>query len=342
VQPFTSPSPSDRLLSTAGYFGLDPLVKFWRSRSPNPFLQHHHAQAMSALFCVLLLFLAACLFDTAECIVFVQFPHFAQQLIDRWGWLLVYLDYAMWLPMLAIVALWVTLLGLAVAGSSWQVPLLKRLLQKPWVTRVSFVANSIFLALIPLIAVLAFHATSLTRRNSDNAAVYFLYDGGVWVPRWGFGLGLYRVSLQAQKKWGRGCTVLDHLNKETLRTALANGKVVILATHGADGYATTSFAHEILSVWPADTGATDGTNSSRFLRASVRGPDHKWGKDENVPVGGHLQLAYIFACNGGTKASQWAEHLAPAQVITYNRVSTVWDHAVWFALTGPGQMKKLQ
>jgi hypothetical protein len=337
----TPPSPSDRLLSSAGYLGLAPLARLWRSRSSNPFLQHHHAQAMSAVFCLLLLFLAACLFDTAECFVAIRFPEFAQQLTERWGSFLVNLSHAMWLPILALIALWITLLGLALAGSSWQMPLLKRLLHRPWVTRVSFLANSIVLALIPLIAFFALHATSLTRRSSDNAAVYFLYDEGVSVPRWGFALGLYRVSLQAQQKWGRGCTVLDSLNKETLRTALANGKVVILATHGADGYATTSFAPEVLRVWPSDTGATDERSSSRFLRASVLGTDHKWGEGENVAVSDHLQLAYLFACHGGKKASEWTEHLAPARVITYDRFSTVWDHAIWFAFTGPAQMKKL-
>jgi len=48
------------------------------------------------------------------------------------------------------------------------------------------------------------------------------------------------------------------------------------------------------------------------------------GASENAPVSSQLQLAYIFACDGGKKASQWEEHLAPAQVITYNRASTVW------------------
>jgi len=50
------------------------------------------------------------------------------------------------------------------------------------------------------------------------------------------GVGL---TLQAQQNWGKGCTVLDRLTRETLRESLANGKVVIFAMHGKDGYAET-------------------------------------------------------------------------------------------------------
>jgi hypothetical protein len=132
------------------------------------------------------------------------------------------------------------------------------------------------------------------------------------------------------------------LNKQTLRRALADGKVVILATHGDDGYACTYYAPEKIGIGPPDTGTVDENKSSRFLRVSVLGPDNKWSKSENAVVSSHLQLAYIFACDGGKRASQWQEHLAPAQVITYNRASTVWDHACWFAITGPAQLKKLQ
>jgi len=297
---------------------------------------------MAAFAFFLMFFLAACLYDTGECFFIIQFPDFARQLIEQWGSFLAYLDYASWLLIVALVALWITLLGLTLAGSTWQVPLLKRLMRRPRVIRLSLLANPLVLLFVPLITVLALHATSLTRRSGEAAAVYFLYDEGISVPRWGFALGLYRITLQAQKKWGKGCTVLDSLNRETLRVALANGKVVILATHGKDGYADTCYAPEVLRVWPPDTRAVDEEKSSRYLRVSVLGADNKWSKEENVPANSHLQLAYIFACDGGKKASQWQEHLAPAQVITYNRASTVLDHAFWFARTGPAQLKKLQ
>ena len=132
------------------------------------------------------------------------------------------------------------------------------------------------------------------------------------------------------------------MNRDTLRVAFGNGKVVILATHGDHGYAKTYFASEVLSVGPPDTGATDERKSFHFLKARVLGKDNKWSNAENVPVNDQLQLAYIFACDGGNKEAQWREHLAPAHVVSYNRVSTVLDHALWFAFTGPAQLREVR
>ena len=338
----TSPSPYDRLLGASYYLGLAPLTRVRRSGSSGFFLQHHYAQALAAFFLLLILFLADCIFECAQCFVLVQFPGLEQPLVARFGSLLPYLDDAELLVIAALLALWAALLGLALAGSTRQVPLLKRLSMKPWPLRISFFANSMLLTLIPFVSIFALWATSLTRRSVEDAKVYFLYEEGIAVPRWGYALGLYRISLQAQRNWGRGSTVLDRLNRQTLRTALASGRVVILATHGDAGYASTYFAPEVLGVWPADNGATDETKSTHFLRIGTLGVDNKWGRSENVKVNDKLQLAYVFACNAGKKASQWEEHLAPARVITYNRLSTVFDHAVWFALTGPSQLKQLR
>jgi hypothetical protein len=336
------PSPSDRLLSASYYVGLAPLTRIWRSDSSNLFLQHHHAQARAALFLFLMFFLAACVFEGAECFILIQFPWLEEFLVARFGSFLPYLDNAEVFVIAALLAFWVTLLGLALAGSEWQVPFLNRLSRRPWLGRISSFANSLVLVLIPIVVILALRATTLTRRSAEDAKVYFLYDEGIEVPRWGYALGLYRISLQARRNWGKGSTVLDRLNKNTLRTALASGRVVILATHGDAGYVATYFAPEVLGVWPPDSGVTDETKSAHFLRMAVRGTDNKWGMSENVKVSNQLQLAYIFGCNAGNKASQWREHLAPAQVVTYNRLSTVFDHALWFAFTGPSQLETLR
>src|SRR5207249_8834670 len=138
-------------------------------RSSNTFVQHHYTQAMASAFFLLILFLAACLYDTGECLFLIYFPDFARQLINEWGFLLAYLDYATWLPIIVVVALWITLLGLAITGSTWQVPLLKRLARRPRVVQLSFVANSFILAIVPLTTVLALHATSLTRTSGFGA-----------------------------------------------------------------------------------------------------------------------------------------------------------------------------
>jgi hypothetical protein len=225
----------NRFLSACCYLGLAPLTKLLPRPSSDPLLEHHKVQAMSALFLLLLLFLAACAVDTAEIILLVGFPDLGRYLVARFGEVAALLDYAKYAALGMLGILWISLLGLAVRGSTWKVPLLKRLSERKWIIRFSFAVNSVVLVLIPLAATFAVHATSLTRRSAEGAAVYFLYDEGAGVPRWGFAMGLCRISLQAHRNWGNGSTVLDSLNRQTLNTALANAKVLILATHGSDG-----------------------------------------------------------------------------------------------------------
>jgi len=329
------PGNGERLFGFTYYLGLAPLTRYYRRPSDNSFLSHHYSQAMAALFLLLLCFLAACLYDAAECILYVRFPALAQRLMDEWGNVLAYLDYVFLLAIVVIALLWIALASRSLAGSTRQFSVVRCFAGTAWVLRFSFLANSLILALVPVIAVFALYATSLTRRNTENAAVYFLYDEGIGVPRWAFAMGLYRISLQARHRWGNGTTVLDHLNRKTLGTALANAKVLILATHGDSGCATTWYAPEVLRIAPPEIAAVNERNSVRFLRVSVLAADKKWSVQQNMAVNAHLQTAYIFACDGGAKAAEWAEHLSPARVITYNRTSTVWDHALWFALTGP-------
>lgn len=290
---------------------------------------------MAGFFCLLLLFIADLLFDTAVCPFSILSPGLASKLAWLWRSFLL-------LSMIVVLALWITMIGAALIGSAWQVPFLKRLTHRSWVIRFSFFANSLLLALVPLAAVLALYATSMTRRSSEGAAVYFLYDEGIPCPRWAYALGIWRISLQAEENWGKGCTVLDRLTKETLRTALASGKVVILATHGTQGFILTT-APERLAIGPGKVGSLDEGGNSRFLRTSVLAANYTLGKPEDVPVSSNLQLAYVFGCYAGIHPGAWEGRLAPTKVITYNRLSSVfWDHALWFAFTGPTQLKGLK
>jgi hypothetical protein len=329
-------SASWRSLSVACYLGLSPLIP--ASRRADPFVAHHHAQAMAVLFLFVGWFVMVLLLDVLEWIGLMNFPNFGEHQLRR---LEMYVGYAAWVLFAVLGTLWVGLLVLALTGSGRHVPWLQRIARKRWIIRFSFITNAVGLALIPVIAVLGIHAVSLTRTNGQAAAVYFLYDEGIPVPRWGYALWMYRVSWQAQRNWGRGSIVLDRLNRETLRAGLAHARVVILATHGGSGYACTWYAPEKLGVFPPATRASDA-QGRRFLRASILGAHNKWGEMENVPVHGGLQLVYMFGCDVGKKASQWQKHLAPAQVITYDRWSTVFDHACWFGLTGPARLKTLQ
>lgn len=318
-------------------------MRSWHAKRQDMFFAHHFTQAMAVLFCLLSAIFGFCLFVTAECLFLTSFPNASQQIIERWGPYLRFIDYVIWPPIVVLAALWIMPAVFALCGSTRPVPLLKQLTRRTWMIRFSLFSNTLMLALAPVIAACALHASSLTRTCHKGASVYFLYDEGVGVPRWFFALGMYRISLQAESHWGKGCTVIDYLNQENLRTALTDGKVLILATHGQYGFAYTYYAPTVLAVGPADSGVKDQRNSSHFLSMSVVGKDNRYVHWENVAVSDNLQLAYIFACNGGERATEWKEHLSPAQVVTYNRVSTVYDHAYWFAIAGPaviGHFKK--
>jgi hypothetical protein len=323
-----------RLLNGACYVGLSPLIG--ASRRSRPLVAHHHKQAMALFFLFLVWFGTVLFLDVLGWIGLMHVPDFGERYVRRHG---VYADYGVWMSLGALMIFWLRLVGSALRGSVRPAPLVGRLAARRSIVRVAFAGNCLGLAAIPVCAVLALHATSLTRTNGETpAAVYFLYDEGIPVPRWGYALGMYRVSLQAQRNWGKGNIVLDRLNKETLRAGMMHGRVVILATHGGDGYAATWYAPEKLGVFPPGTDAKEG---ARFVRTSVLGPDNKWSDMEIVAAHDDLGLVYIFGCDVGKKASQWQKHLAPARVITYDRWSSVFDHAVWFGVTGPGLLKRL-
>ncbi|HXT40539.1 MAG TPA: hypothetical protein VN887_11030 [Candidatus Angelobacter sp.] len=328
-----------RCSGTACYLGFYPLLRLWRGPVTDAFVALHCARAMAAGFVALAWLLVDALFEASEMFLLICFPDFARPFIEHWE---PYLTYALLLPLIVLVGLWMASLGLALAGSTRPIPVLKRVARWPGAVHLSYAANSLVLALLPIIVLLVVHATSLTRTSGDGAAVYFLYDEGIPVPRWGYAVGLYRISLEAKQRWGKGSIVLDRLDKQTLRAALAHGKVLILATHGGDGYACAYYSAEKLGVGPPDIGATDTGQNFRFLRMCIFGADNKPGAWEDVSVNHGMRLVYLFGCNAGMKAAEWEEHLAPAQVVTYKRESTVFDHGLWFACVGPAQVKQLK
>ena len=295
---------------------------------------------MAALFLALIAFTGACAWESVESLIYIHWPEVEQHRLV--GSIISTLDLIELCLLAGFLPLFGVLIVLALRGSTWQVPLPTGLARKRWIFRTSFILNSLFLMLIPAFASFGFWASSLTRRSGEDAKVYFLYDEGIPVPRWGYAMGLCRIALQSERNWGRSNVVLDHLTKETLRVALKAGKVLILATHGEDGYAATYYSPEMLGIWPAEKGTRDEVTSPHFLRIGIQKKDGKWTQLENVSVNSDLELAYIFACHAGRRAAQWQEHLAPAQVITYDRFSTVWDHAIWFAFTGPSEIKKIR
>ncbi len=341
MMPPERPGLAGRLLGAASYLGFAPLTRLWHPKRHEAFFAHHFKQGMAVWFCLISTFFGFFLFDTATALFFLLFPQVAQNLIETWAPYLRFIDYALLLPVIALAVFWITPVVFALCGSTRPLPLQKQLARRLWIIRFSLVSNLLALASVPIVAAFGIHAAARAQASRDGAAVYFLYDEGVGVPRWAFALGMYRITLQADRNWGKASTVVDHLNQDTLRAALASGRVVILATHGEKGYAVTYFAPKCLCVAAPDTGAANEIGSRHFLRMKLLQPEDKGGGWENVTANPNLKLAYLFACHGGARAAQWEEHLSPAKVVTYNRISTIYDHAWWFAITGPKLLEQM-
>ena len=90
---------------------------------------------------------------------------------------------------------------------------------------------------------------------------------------------------------------------ENLRTAIEHGRFAVLISHGHSG--------EIHTV----------DNWSVFPLAFVR-------------PGKNLQFVYISACHGGRKATEWEQNLAPAEVVTFDRLSGAMEHLWWLWFDG--------
>ncbi|HKB38675.1 MAG TPA: hypothetical protein VKD72_19685, partial [Gemmataceae bacterium] len=233
-QPTSRPGLVSRLLSLLSYLGLAPVLSVLRVRWDDPFRRHHRDQAL-ALFLILQVGIVLELVEEVASLYYVpHFPRLTRALVEaRW------LVYVVLGVLLAWALTWAVAVLLALAGSSWGLPLVRRLARSRRWLRVSFVGNVLGLVGLAVLAGVATHAVSLTRQRGP-AAVYLLYDDDIPVPRWLYAVGMYRLSLKATDRWGPGSVVLAPLNEESLQEALAHGRMVVLATHGSDGLVTAS------------------------------------------------------------------------------------------------------
>ena len=158
------------------------------------------------------------------------------------------------------------------------------------------------------------------------------------VPRWVFNLGFYRISRAATERWGPGSVVVAPLDEHHLELALQHGRFIFLACHGRDGDIGTS---DLLIVAPPlDAPELDGPNRGLWVgRRDVDRHQEPW---TGLRKGPSLQLVYNTACDSGVNAERWENALAPAEVKTFDRLSTVAEHIVWLWGTGPERVRGLE
>jgi hypothetical protein len=314
------------------------LLRPFRIRRDDPFVQHHAAQALATILVLLAVLLGGCLYGMGLSYLLVYRRDLYERLPPLGGWDAPVRDALLFTPaILGWLLAWLGGLLLALFGSRRALPLIGRLARSPLLLRLAFAGNSSLLAAAALTTALALHASSLTRDDDEPAAAYLLYDDMGVVPRWVMNLGFYRVSLAAQARWGPGSVVVAPLDEHHLRLALRHGRFVFLACHGQAGDITTPR----LRITPPPR-AEAGATAARGLWMAKVDADHCYGRWTFLEAGQDLRLVYNSACDSGSKAEEWEVALAPAEVRTFSRLSAVIEHLLWLWSDGPRRVREME
>jgi hypothetical protein len=161
-----------------------------------------------------------------------------------------------------------------------------------------------------------------SRADAGPAQVYVLYDDTTTVraPRWLLALGSYRLALAARDRWGADSVVVAPLTEANLRQALRYGRVVVLAVHGTGG---AIYTRPLMIVAAAESSDGEPAGYGIYVADHVPGKTYQDGNPRRVAVGQQVQLVYNAACEGGHSTEAWEQALAPAEVVTFNRLSAV-------------------
>jgi hypothetical protein len=227
---------------------------------------------------------------------------------------------------------------LALCGSTRALPWIARMTRRPLVYRLAWVGNAFLVVMVFVVAAATVHASSLTRQDDEPAQVYLLYDDMGLVPRWVFNLGFYRISLAASERWGPGSVVVAPLDEHHLELALQHGHFVFLACHGING----NIALPDFSIFPQTVFQDDGTPTNHAVLMTIHDsvePEPPWVAPS---AGKSLRLVYNSGCDCGGKAMLWEAALAPAEVKTFDRLSTVAEHIVWLWVDGPERVRGME
>lgn len=157
------------------------------------------------------------------------------------------------------------------------------------------------------------HSSSIVSAETEGAEIYMLYDDMGYIPRRVFTTGFYLESLVSVNRWGQGSVAIVPLSEDTMEDAFADGRLVFIASHGADGYI---YLPSGMLYGPQD------------IKSLYRGD--------------HLQYVYLSGCETGILDSEWKQVFAPAEVKTFDRLSTTIEHIYWLMNKGPKVINSLE
>jgi len=293
-----------RLVALAFYLGAAPLCTWSPRVRANPVLHHHQRQALALQLCfglVLLLFILGVLLVSWLMVN------------DRWWYEEVKIES--WILsitrkfFLAWAVFWGFAATAALRADQWEMPILARIAKRPRLLSATAIALIATYATLLLAAGVAAHASSITRSDPAPGRVYMVYDDLDQYPRWLFALGFYRMANAADAKWGRGSAVLLKLTPENINRALREGTLVFIGSHGMD----------------------DGLliPGGAFYTAADLPPEGP---------GPNLRYLYMAGCD---QPAAWQSALAPAQVVSFDRLTAVVEHINWLWFQGPRILRQL-
>ena len=326
-----------RLLAIAYYLGLGPVLRPFNLRRDDPYVQHHAAQAQLTF----LVFLLGAVGGFIYWLLLTYVIRYQRGIYDsipcpeRWS-PPIRDSVPIAIGLLAWLVLWAVGLVLAGCGSVRDLPAIACLARRPGWLNLARAANVLLCAAAILITSAAVYASSLTRADDDPAPVYFLYDDMGFVPRWVFNLGFIRIARASNERWGPGSVVVAPLDERHLKLALRHGRFVFLACHGNGGNIDTG------QIWISPPPLTAEGNPHHCI--CIAPPDDAEGERTwtTVEAGNNLQFVYNSACDSGSKADEWERALAPAEVKTFDRLSTVAEHIWWLWGSGAERVRGIE
>jgi hypothetical protein len=171
------PGWKERLAAAAFYLGLAPLLRPFRFRRDDPFVQHHAALALATILAFLAVLFGGGLYMMVLSYLLVFRRDLYERLPPLGGWDAPVRDVLLLAPaFLGWLLAWLGGLLLALSGSRNTLPLTGRLACRPLLLRLAFVGNASLLAAAALTTGLALHASYLTRDAEEPAAAYLLDD----------------------------------------------------------------------------------------------------------------------------------------------------------------------
>jgi hypothetical protein len=296
-----------RLLAFSGYCGFAPLLYLPAKDGLPDFVDLHRRQALGI---ALLLAMVTFFFVLSVAIAsFAMVMHRSFYEESRIEWWLLWTSrkfYICWL------VFWVFGLALSLLGSPAELPLVRFFMARRFWMRLALALWVGVYTLLALVGGAAVYANTLVRSDAAPGDVYLVYEDVGRLPRWLFAIGFCPIARVARDELGAQRAVILPISEETIARALKEGRFVFIGSHGG--------------------------KQGMLLEKGRYLPPEAVDAMETHP---DLRFVYLTSCDGGTQKAAWEAALAPAEVITFPRLTAVVEHAWWLWFRGPEVLQRV-